>query len=776
MTDYRDTVGKKKQRQTGFSIGGVIDDAQDAVDDAVGSVGGTVDDAVGGIDDTVDNVGGGIDDVVDDVGGGIDDAVDDVGGGIDDAVGNVGDTVDDAVGGVDDAFDNAGDLLDDTTQDIDNAIDDSIGGFQDQLGDIGSGAGDAFGDITGGIDEAFDDAIDAGQGFAGGIDDTFDDAIDTGQDFAGGIDDTIDNTFDDIGSLVPDVQAPDVDGIIDNASGEVNDAFDDFTDFGGDVAEGAGDFFGDVSEEAGDFGEGAGDFFGDVTEGADNIFDETVDETTEFAGDVGDALGSSADNIGDIAGGIFGGAADLAGDVGGGAANLAGSAANLGLDVVDGALDTVLFTPLSVGQDFIQGSIEKISSIGGGGLVGNPGDTTTKADGTQDGTPVQWSEASQVTTVTGAVILKQEALNTPDQRVRFFAIGQDKSGDKVAFGANNKAVKVDSVESLGELPHFDTLQAAKEAVPHRGGRNNERNESDTRWDKPQKVNQIGAVSILEQTGQDSSGGQVTRYLAATQTDQENKVFLKSATEVVPVNEIDTLDDAPSFDTQEEAERVATQYMRSLQGPTGGSGGPTPGGGGSGTPGGEGGEPMPQPGGGGSDSGGEGEGSVEWGQAEQVGQVQDVIILEQTGQTPDGEEKTRYLAATQNQSGETLLIKSATEAVRVESLQSSGEIPSFESQEEAESVAQEYVQTPEDEKSVSDPPTSGTGSSGDSGLLGGFSPVTLGAGALAIGGGLYTLYGGEGKKGKKKKGKKDNNGSGMSGLSVKANKNNGPQGQ
>jgi len=758
MTDYRDTVGKKKDRQTGISLGGVVDSAQDAVDDATDAAGDVVDDATDAADDfgssvgdvtddaldpvssigdsagdafddatdAADDFGSSVGDAVDDAQDTVDDAIDDAGSSFDDATDSIGDTVDDAIDSGQDAASGIGDTVDDAIDDAGDAIDDTTDNIGDTVDDAFGGAGDAFDNATDNIDDTFSD-------ISGEIDDSIDDAI-------GSVGDAADNVTDDafnppdIGNLIPDVQAPDVGEVIDNASGEVNEAFDDATDFGGDVAEGAGNIFDDATEgagdafdeatdAAGDFGEGAVDFGSDLFGGAGEAADDAGDAVTDF-------LGGAADFGGDIAGG----AGDIAGDLAEGGANIAGSAAGVGLDVVDAAADTVLFTPFNIGQEFGEQAAETLSNIGGGGVVEDRGDTTTaiggssgEGSGSPNNTPVQWGEMVKATTVTGAVIFKNEALNTPDERVRYFAIGEDKEGNKVAYGGNNKAVRITSVESLGQLPHFDTLQAAKEAVPHRGGRNNERNQSETAWQSPEKVNQIGAVSILQQVGEDSSDGQVTRFMAATQTDTGQKVFLESATSLVRVNNIDTLDDAPTFETQTEAEDVADQYMRTLQ--NNGSGDTTT-------------DESPRA----DESGEQQQGSTQWGQAEQVNQVQGIIIIRQDGQTPQGQMVERFLAVTQDDNGNNIVIRNGNEAVRASNLQGSEGIPSFDTQGAAESAAQAYAETPPEEQETTEAPEpqapEGQTSQG-LGLPFDISPTALGIGALAAGGGLLAIFGGGG---------------------------------
>ena len=769
MADYRDTIGKKKQRQTGLNvgpisiggggggggddggsdddddggggfIGGAIDDAQDAVDDATDTVSDTVDDARDTVSDTVDDTTSGIDDALGGIGGGIDDAVDDAQDAVDDATDtvddttdNIGDTIGDIGGGIDDAVDDATDATDDAIDDVQDTVDDTVGDVGDTVDDVS----DTVGDVT-------------------------DDAIETP----------------DVGNLVPDIEVPEVGDVIDEASGEVSDAFDDATDIGGDFAEGAGDAFDDATDIADDAFEGAGDTFDDVTEGAGDAFDNVTegagdafddatdaagdftDDAFDFAGGIADDAGETADDFfegaGDFAGDAFEGATDAAGGVFGGAVDAAQGAAGLGLDVVDAAADTVLFTPFNIGQEFGEAAANQLSNIGGGGIVGNQGDTTTvpSNEGSPSGTPVQWSEPSQATTVTGAVILKQEALNTSDSRVRFFAIGEDKAGDKVAFGANNKAVKINSVDNLGNLPHFDTLQAAKEVVPHRGGRRNERSESNISWESPEQVDQSGAVAILKQTGQNSNGNREVRFFAATQTDQQQKVFLKSATELVRVANIDTLDDAPSFDSRSEAKTVADEYMATLQDGSGNQRST---------------EDSPRS----EDGSGTQDGSAaSWQNSNRVDEVEGIAIIEQSRQVEGGNTQTRYLAVAPVEGEGVAVIESGTEAVRVTN-PARNDIPSFEQEQAAVSAANSFLESDDSEKTVTDETDSGpdsptTGTGGTGGGLFGFSPRTLGVGALAIGGGLLVAFGGGDNQTRSRTTGDNGTNGGMSNMRVRAN--------
>jgi len=802
MADYRDTIGKKKQRQTGINvgpisigggggggssddqeeeesedddsggggfIGGAIDSAQDAVDDASDAV----DDATDTVEDTVDDVSSGVDDTIDDTTDGVSDTIDDavggIGGVVDDAqdtIDDASDTVDDSVGDAGNAIGNIGDTVDDTVDDAADTADDAFDGIGDTVDDAIDDSQDTFDDVISGAGDAFEDAQETVDDAVEGAGDAFDDAQDT-------IGDVTDDAIDapDIGNLVPDIEAPSPGDVLDEASGEVSDAFDDATDFGGDVAEGAGDVFDNATDIADDAFGSVGDTFDDVTEGAEDAFDdatdaagETFDDAIDFTGTVGDDIFDTADDAlegaGDFAGDVAGGASNVAGSVFGGAVDAAQGAAGLGLDVVDAAADTVLFTPFNIGQEFGEAAANQLSNIGGGGIVGNQGDTSTVPDNESgaSGTPVQWSEPSQATTVTGAVILRQEALNTPDARVRFFAIGEDKSGDKVAFGANNKAVKINSVDNLGNLPHFDTLQAAKEVVPHRGGRRNERSESQKAWDSPTQVDQVGAVAILKQVGQDSEGLRDIRFFAATQTDQQQKVFLKSATELVRVANINTLDDAPSFESRSEAKTVAENYMETLQDGSGNERST---------------EDSPR---------NQGDGSSEesaprpWGNSNSVDTVGNVAIIEQTRQTQSGDTQTRYLAVAQVEGEGVAVVESGNKAVRVKD-PSRDDIPSFDSEQAAASAADSFLNTDEEQQTVTDKtettpsgPTGGTGSTGS--LLSGLSPTTLGVGALAIGGGLLAAFsGGDSQTTARDTNNNGSNGD-MSNMRVRASSNTG----
>ena len=594
MSDYRDNIGKKKQRQTGYlgrsfsgSSGGSDDDGGD--DDGGSSFGGGYTTFSSGSSDS-----GGSDDSDDDDdsggGGGSND-----GGGGGGFLGGIQDTVDDAVSGAQDTVDDAVDTAQDTADDVTDTAQDTVDDATDSLPtfstpDVGNlvpdaqapDAGEVIDNASGEIDDAVGDAQDAVSDAGGAVDDavsdaqdTFDDATDTIDDAVVDAQDTAEDAFSDVTGGAEDT-FDDVTGGAEDAFDEASSAFDDFTsdaeDAVSDATEDVGDAFGDAADQAGDFGDDVGDT-------VDDAVGSTEDAFSGFFDDAGDAVDDAAGGLQDVAEGASGTVDDAISGAGG---------------VIDSVADTVVFGPGDTTQDFIRGIANEVGGIGGGGVVNQLGDTTSNVAETftdtarnlggagqggsqvknQGDEPVQWTELQQITTVTGAVIFKQESTNTPDQRVRFFAIGQDQQGNTIAYGADNKAVRVDSVDTLGELPHFSSSSAAKDVVPHRNGRATDRRERQNRpeYSSPEKVNQIGPVSILQQTGQRPDGNQVTRFFSVTRTDEDQLVLLQSATEVVRMNNIDTMNDAPSFGTQREAEEVAQAYAQRISGgEQGGSG-------------------------------------------------------------------------------------------------------------------------------------------------------------------------------------------------------------
>lgn len=183
------------------------------------------------------------------------------------------------------------------------------------------------------------------------------------------------------------------------------------------------------------------------------------------------------------------------------------------------------FSSASEAEDAYYGSG---SGSGDGSGDGSGGD----GNGGSDGSGATWGELQRSTTLGSAWVLAYQAAVNSDRR-RWFVIRME-SGTLQALKANGAVYSSKESDTLGQLPHYDSESAARdafEAWAENGGdgpNNTPAPDGDPSWGEWSKVRKVGPWFIFGRTSADGSQAQ---FIVAGKRDGAT-VYLAPAAKIV----------------------------------------------------------------------------------------------------------------------------------------------------------------------------------------------------------------------------------------------------
>jgi len=534
MTDYRQTTGKRTNRQTSGLLNDAFNAGQNLVDNTRDQAEQTYNDTKDAVNDTFESAGDQVQETQDD-------------GGL---IGQGQDAIDDAFsfsGGSDDG-DSSGD-----SGGSGSFIDDTANFFGDTADDVVETAEDTGNSINNFQEEAVD--FIAGEGTADSIQDGAQSFIDDTQERFEETQNQIDNTFDGF-----------------------TDTVEDFGEGAFDASAGAGDFLAGSTDEAFsrtfDNQQGGG------------IFDVVNNTADNLAGSFDESIGRQFDST------PGGGVLDPIGDLGSGAFDIAGDAADFGGDLVNLGIEGAMSIPGQVtnipsggsGQNSQKQWSELTEVVQMGNCIinkqsSNQGDTRyitissdgngntvgVKADGSfvnlpqmnwmseapwhsslqkakqaceAAGLDMAWGEFERVETHNGGIILKQTA---SDGTERFAALAPDDSGNRSAVAADGGLVTISEGESMSDIPTYPNIASARDAL--------NKTEGTTRqWGPLERVGKEGNCIIMKQQSSDDN----TRYFTTVQSGSGETIALANDGTGKVVSTVDNAQNLPHYPTESDA--------------------------------------------------------------------------------------------------------------------------------------------------------------------------------------------------------------------------------
>lgn len=568
MTDYRDTIAKRRRaRQTGFldglkeAGGDFAEGAKNFGEDVVEGGGQALDEGVSAVTNTADDAGESFGNFVEDTtssGGVAGQTADFFGGGVDAIAGGGEDIAEgaaDFVGG-EGTFEDVTSGIDDTFEGATNSFEDVTSGIDDTFEGVTEGAGDAISDVTGGAGDALDNAI-------GGVEDT----------------------FGDIGSGVTEGVSDFTDSALGGATSVVSGATDTIGDITGGAMEGIEDIGGGAVDAATDFGSSLGDLGGDLIGGTTDVGGDLLGGATDIGGDLlggaGDALGGTVDFGSDVVGGGI----DLGADLGGAAVDAAtGDGQNkqgnqvqwgepqkveqMGRCIIQkqssnqGDERFLVVTANSNNEEVFldsSGNMVKVSNVEGMDDIPFH-DTLSAARSACEAADMDraWGQLEQYEEHDGGVIMVQSSQSGDE---RYFALTTDQNGNNAAVATDGSLVQMEEGDKGDDLPSYPTPESAREAL-------NKATTASRQWGDLEKVETTGQCVIMRQRSSDEN----ERFFTLTKGQNGELVAVSNDGKGVVVSSVDNAQQLPHYPTIEDARAAcpSTEGQPSQGGDRGGT--------------------------------------------------------------------------------------------------------------------------------------------------------------------------------------------------------------